>query len=86
MQTFFDGHYFVEDVAAARIKNYLSYGVADLNDEQTKEVARIIMGALVGHLRGIEEYEKFIEVRKEKWNVPQMRAVHRRVNSLTWRD
>ena len=39
MQTFFDGHYFVEDVAAARIKNYLSYGVADLNDEQTKEVA-----------------------------------------------
>lgn len=79
MQTFFDGHYFVEDVAAARIKNYLSYGVADLNDEQTKEVARIIMGALVGHLRGIEEYEAFIEVRKEKWKVPEMQAIHRRV-------
>jgi hypothetical protein len=69
MGTFFDGNYFVEDVAAARISNLLEHEGIVLDDRQRKAIARAIMGAMAGYLAGTDGYYGFVKCRAEKWGV-----------------
>ena len=67
--TFFDGTYYGEDVAAARISNLLSHSNIEISEEMTKEMARTIMGAMVGYLLTTDSYGPFVNCRSEKWGI-----------------
>jgi hypothetical protein len=69
MNIFYDGHYFIEEVAAARISNYLSHQNIQLTDEHREEIARVIMGAMASDLIGSGRYKEFIDCRKSKWGI-----------------
>ena len=67
MTSFFDGSYYVEDVAAARIANMLSHQSSiKLSEKQVEDIARTIMGAMLGYLLGSDSYYEFVDCRKEK--------------------
>jgi hypothetical protein len=78
MTAFFDGHHYVEDVAAARIKNYLSYGVVELTEKQTEEIARTIMGVILSYIITEEGHHEFIELRVKKWGLTSMNSIAKR--------
>ena len=65
--TFYDGHYFVEDVAAARISSILHNEGIDLTDDQKNDIARTIMGAVVGYMIGSDHYQDFVKCRIDRW-------------------
>lgn len=68
MVNFYDGHYFVEDVIAARISNYLSHQGVHLSDSQTEEISRVVIGAMMGYMIGTDDLIDFLKVREEKLN------------------
>lgn len=69
MSNFFDGHY-VEDIAAARVSNLLSHKGIELSDEQREDIARTIMGTMLGHLVGAgEDCSEFYNCRVERWGL-----------------
>lgn len=47
--TMFDGHYFAESVAAARIKGYLNSIDIEITDSQMDRIRQIIFGTLLGY-------------------------------------
>jgi len=67
--TFFDGFYYAEDVAAARIKNKLSHEGVTLTSEQTEDIARTIMGVMASYTLQDGSYKEFTDIRKEKWGL-----------------
>lgn len=66
----FDGHYYIEDVAAARICNFLSHENIEITDDQREQIARTIMGSLIGYIfMDKNSYQSFSECRKERWGL-----------------
>lgn len=65
-KTFFDGHYYVEDVAEARISNILSHDGIKLTDKQHEDIKKIIRGAVLGYLIGTDGYRYYVACRKDR--------------------
>ena len=65
--TMYDGHYYVEDVAAARVYNWLTHQGVHLSEKETKEIARCIYGAMLGYMISSDHYRSFEGCREQRW-------------------